>query len=374
MATIQHPADTLIERLSTKDQRFAPLREQARQALRERGFPTTREERWRFTNIAPLLETDYEPAPHAVPAEAPLPEWAQALDPVVVTISNNDLLIDDGVHAAVPEGAFVGNVEDADAAGVDLSRFGTLANHFDDNRFAALATAAFDDALVVYLPAGKTLSKPLLVQEHVVAEGDVATTPRILVIAEAQARLDLLQVQSGDGEGRSLNLPIVETWVGAGAQVQHVTVNTRARPAATLGVVAAEIHGREGAYHWHSVALGSGFDRTDANAYIRAEQAHATLNGVYLAGEQLNTPRRTAPAMSFSKACCTARHARCSTAASMLPATLKRPIRSSPIRCCCCPTMRYRTPTPSWKSMPMMCAAHTEPRPGNSMTWRCSTC
>src|SRR6266849_2431337 len=45
------------------------LRESALSRFTELGFPTTRDEEWRFTNIAPLTQISFQPAMTPVPKQ-----------------------------------------------------------------------------------------------------------------------------------------------------------------------------------------------------------------------------------------------------------------------------------------------------------------
>src|SRR5262245_8370246 len=70
-----------LERLP-KDGSFHALRQSARHQFRELPFPTPRTEDWRFTNVAPILQTAFEPAAALTEIEAgalPAPSAANAV-------------------------------------------------------------------------------------------------------------------------------------------------------------------------------------------------------------------------------------------------------------------------------------------------------
>src|SRR5271165_6965746 len=51
------------------------LRESALERFTALGFPTTRQEDWRFTNVAPIARTSFEPAPAATADPQTLPPF-----------------------------------------------------------------------------------------------------------------------------------------------------------------------------------------------------------------------------------------------------------------------------------------------------------
>ncbi|HZU99884.1 MAG TPA: Fe-S cluster assembly protein SufD, partial [Planctomycetota bacterium] len=42
---------------------LSALRDLARSRVAAKGFPSTREEEWKYTNVAPIAETRWEPGP-----------------------------------------------------------------------------------------------------------------------------------------------------------------------------------------------------------------------------------------------------------------------------------------------------------------------
>src|SRR5689334_25435449 len=56
---------------------FQGLREQAFRSFAELGFPTTHDEEWRFTNVAPIARGKFGPAAAAAPGDVDqLAPWA----------------------------------------------------------------------------------------------------------------------------------------------------------------------------------------------------------------------------------------------------------------------------------------------------------
>src|SRR5688500_13857513 len=133
------------------------LRKGAMAAFAELGFPTTRDEDWRFTNVAPLAKLPFEPVTEAGTITAPLKQFN------FMQLECTRLIFIDGHFAPklstfLPQarGVQIANLaavlgEDAPLAQKHLGQHARL----DQNAFVALNTAYFTDGAFVHVPAGQ---------------------------------------------------------------------------------------------------------------------------------------------------------------------------------------------------------------------------
>ena len=112
------------------------LRAKADAEFREKGFPTTKEELWRFTDVSPLADTEF----HA--------EWKPALvgfEPIGklrVVFENGRLSLEKSTLNELPAGVEIGSIMDrAD------ERLGSLAGI--QSAFVAANTAYFSDGAFI---------------------------------------------------------------------------------------------------------------------------------------------------------------------------------------------------------------------------------
>src|SRR5262245_30629535 len=169
---------------------LAPLRRRAIDRFAERGFPTTRDEDWRYTNLATLAATPFEPAaptPDAVPAEVlerlalAGAEWPR-------------LVFVDGRHSPklstvglLPGGGRAGSLAEAMLTDRELVER-HLGRHagWEGNVFAALSMAFVLDGAFVCLPAeARTETLELL---FMATTPGVVAQPRTLIVAGPNSR------------------------------------------------------------------------------------------------------------------------------------------------------------------------------------------
>jgi Fe-S cluster assembly protein SufD len=212
------------------------LRERAFQRFAELGFPTTHNEEWRFTNVAPIARA----------------QFVNATSVPLVT----------GVPAG-PE------------ANLAEQYLGKLAS-FRDNAFVALNTAFLRDPVVIQVPRGAVIDKPIRI-EYTAADG-VHTAPRALIVVGPDAHCTI--VESYSGKGRYFTNAVTEIAAGDRAVVDHYKVQREDISAFHVATLAAQL-GRSTNFSTHSISLGGALVRNDVNVVL-SEGTEATVNGLYI--------------------------------------------------------------------------------------------
>jgi Fe-S cluster assembly protein SufD len=205
------------------------LREAAFERFSELGFPTTRDEEWRFTNVAPIARGHF-PAHHN-----------HAVD-------------------ALPE-----------AARLHLARYAP-----ESNPFVVLNTAFLGNVQYFHVRAGTVLERPIEITYE--ATPDSATHPRALITVGANAQCTI--VETYKGTGRYFTNAVTEIVAAENAVVDHYKITLEAPAAFHVATLQASL-GRSANFSSHSISLGGALVRCDAGATL-SEGTEATLNGLYV--------------------------------------------------------------------------------------------
>ena len=206
------------------------LREEAFQRFSEVGFPTTRDEEWRFTNVAPIARAHFPHLDHG------------------------------GALQALPE-----------AARLHLGKYAP-----QTNPFVALNTAFLGNVQYFHVRAGTVLEQP--VEIHYEAVPDAANHPRTLITIGANAQCTI--VETYKGEGRYFTNAVTEIAAAENAVVEHYRVTREASGAYHVAALQASL-GRSVNFSSHSIVLGGALVRNDVGATL-SEGTEATLNGLYV--------------------------------------------------------------------------------------------
>lgn len=252
---------------------WASLREAAELRLAGRELPTTSDEDWKYTDLKALAELSFGPALKATVdiSSHLLPEM----------VGTRQVFVN-GRHAphascasAVPAGVRFFPMSTASEA---CHALGTVGEGAARGLFEDLNTARFVDGAVILVPKNLKVALPLHLLFITKAETPTAVFPRVLIVLERGAELEL--VEEHHGEGTYLSCPVVEIRVAEGAVLRHERVQREDPEAFHLGALKAEI-AKGGQYHSRTLSFGARLSRQ--TPWVRlAEDAEATLDGLAL--------------------------------------------------------------------------------------------
>jgi len=266
------------------------IRTQAIARFAELGFPTMKQEEWRFTNVAPIVEAEFTLAhtPRSpLPAPADIERLSLGVGPRVVFVDGRyapTLSTPADLVGGVRAGSLAAALR-TDAGG-ELARV-HLARHarWRDSAFAALNTAFLADGAFVHVPANVTLERPLevvfLSTGRAASDGPVVSHPRSLIVLERGARAALVETYAGLSEGVYWTNAVTEVLVGDGAWAELYRIQQEG----PHGFQVATTHSRQERDSYlglHVVTLGAALARHDINAVLDGPGAELILNGLYL--------------------------------------------------------------------------------------------
>ena len=200
------------------------VRRAAADAFERAGIPTTKQEDWRFTNVAPIADTPYVPAPvaHVSPEEAGRFLVPGLAGPVLVFVNGRYTpeLSDPGVRTA---GITVSTLADA-LEGDSKALEPCLGRHTNvtDRPFVALNTAVFDDGALITLADNAVADLPIqVVFLSTVTPAPAMTAPRVLVVLGSNSQAKLIETFGGIGPARGFTNAVTEIVLGDGSVLDH---------------------------------------------------------------------------------------------------------------------------------------------------------
>ena len=248
-------------------------------------LPTTRDEDWRFTDLSALYKLAFKPAgAGALPAAGSIAPFA--VPEVCARLVFVDGRYAPGLSSVRPNaGIEVRDLASALASddGFLRGRLGQLADHRDD-AFRAINTAGLADGAVVHARRNTAADGPVQLL-FISSQSEVATHPRVLIVAEDGADLTVLEEYAGLADGPYCVNGVTEVAVGAAARVRHVRVQREAAAAFHVATTAVRVE-RNAAYSSVSVALGARISRHNLNVVQAGEGVTLALDGLALIHER----------------------------------------------------------------------------------------
>ena len=263
------------------------LRKQGMAQFQALGFPTTKNEDWHFTSVAPIAERTFRLAP-LISANA-------------ASVKRADLARfnfgENGWHTLVfVNGAFSEDLSSAAGLGTGV-RVSSLARAiksgtagierhlgkiaaFEQHTFTALNTAFINDGAFIELAPDAIVEQPI----HLVfvSGGEGISHPRNLIVAGRHSRATVIESYASLRDSGYFTNAVTEISLGEGAHLDHYKLQRESESAFHVGTVQIR-EARDSQLHSFSLAVGGSLARTNIYTSLDGDAATCTLNGLYLA-------------------------------------------------------------------------------------------
>lgn len=254
----------------------------------EVGFPNTKQEEWRFTNVAPIARTHFAlPERVKLAGKPPLGFGNEAAAELVFV--NGYFMPELSKADGVPGGVRVESLAHALRANAGLVQQ-HLAKHadIDGNPFVALNTGFVREGAFIHFARNAVLDRPIhLLFLTSPSAGPIVTHPRVLVVAEENSEATVVETFAGIGDaGVYFTNAVTEIVAGSNARIDYLKLQQESRSAYHVSTTRAEV-GRAGAFISHAASLGGKLARNDLNVVLAGDGAETTMNGlVWIGGDQ----------------------------------------------------------------------------------------
>jgi Fe-S cluster assembly protein SufD len=265
---------------------LASLREKAGEVFESRDFPTTRDEEWKYTNVAPILKIPYGDG-----ASFDLRELtASQIAPFTFSESRgSQLIFVNGRFArefsdlgALPAGCLVCNLDEIprDHGNVAREYLAAYAD-YKDKTFVALNTASVGDGAFVYIPGGKAVETPIHLLFLSTAPEPVISHPRVLIVAGEGAIATIIESYVALDEEVYFTNAVTEVIVKKDAVIRHYRLQEESERA--FHIATTEVYQeRASNYTSYAISLGGEIARHDLNVTLADENSETTIDGLYV--------------------------------------------------------------------------------------------
>ncbi|HEX9219942.1 MAG TPA: Fe-S cluster assembly protein SufD [Gemmatimonadaceae bacterium] len=283
------------------------LRRQGITRFEALGYPTTKNEDWHFTSVAPIAERTFRLATR----ESSEGVARDSADRREISRRKNDSLNSAGIkradldrfrfgetawhtlvfvngtysedlssHAALGDKVSVSSLARAIESGTPTveRNLGRIAS-FEQHTFTALNTAFISDGAFIALRNDAIVDQPI----HLlfISDGDGVSHPRNLIVAGRHSRAVIVETYVSLRDSGYFTNAVTEISVGEGAHVDHYKIQRESETAFHVGTVQIREE-RDSQLHSFSFAVGGSLARTNIYTSLDGDAATCTLNGLYL--------------------------------------------------------------------------------------------
>ncbi len=247
----------------------------------QHGFPSPREEEWRYTNVSAIEKKLFSPsltvAPKAVNQDCL--NTYQLQDTWSVVLVDGHFSAEYSLLAGLPDNVVVISMAEAITSQTALlqSHLGAAVQS-DEHSFVAFNSAWFTDGVLIYVPAKQVLAKPIQIL-HIVTQADVLATTRNVVIVDEQADATLIETFVATESLASLSAAVTEVFVGQNTQLTAYKLQTESDKAYHFcGTYVKQA--RDAHFTQHNFEFGGLLARNDTHTDLN-QAAECTMNGLY---------------------------------------------------------------------------------------------
>jgi Fe-S cluster assembly protein SufD len=246
-------------------------RADALERYRALPLPSTSEEAWRFTDLRGFDPDSFVQNGHDR-GQSPVMSAEVMLD---IDVAGYATVGEGGIEVeGVPEGITFAPLDESHPRLYELVGW--------DEKFAAHNAAMWKHGLLVHVPRGVVVERPLYVRVSNAVEGG-SLFWRLLVVAEPGSRFTLIEeYASASPELASYSTAAVELFVGDGAKLEYVSLQNLSRETWHFATHHARVE-RDGELDWVAGGFGSKKGKIRIQNDLAGPGATSRVTGAYFA-------------------------------------------------------------------------------------------
>jgi Fe-S cluster assembly protein SufD len=263
------------------------LRQDAFARFAETGFPTSRDEDWRFTNLSAVAQTPFRLVRngHRLPSRGDLASYYVARAACQLVFVDGRFAPDLSSLGGLPDRVKVANLAGEIAlhpAAIEphLGRYLNIRR----DAFSALNTAFVEDGAYVHVSKGVVLEGPVHLLFISLGHGaPVVSHPRNLIVAEENSQAVIVEdyISLGQGE-KALCNTVTELVAGDHSVISHYMIEREHGQAFNVSTLRIQ-QGRAADVSSHSVLIGGALVRNNVHPVLAGEGGECLINGLFIA-------------------------------------------------------------------------------------------
>ncbi len=272
------------------------IRSQAIKVFEQKGFPTKKEEAWKYTPLTALLKNDYSVFPKTETAL----EFKDVKKYFVHEIDSYKIVFVDGVYNShLSETSHEGLDVCLMSAALTKPKYQLLIDTYfnqiasAEEGLAALNTAFSREGAYIYIPKNKIVEKPIQILHFSTgSEAALMLQPRSLVVVGENSHVQLIERHQSLTPQPVLTNSVTELFAHNKAVVEYYKIQNDLPSASLIDhtYIAQRRHSRVSV---HTFSLGGNLTRNNLRFYQKDEYVTSVLKGITLIGDRQHTDHNT---------------------------------------------------------------------------------
>lgn len=273
---------------------LSDLRQQAIARFDQLGFPTSKQEQWKYTRTTAIEKYRFK----STTAAKDVPTLAD-IQAFLLTPSFRLVFVDGHFHPelsqlpeTLPTGMVLTHLANAFVTHThELETHLACHAHDHDRHFAALNTAFMSDGLYLKLAPKTIVTHPIHALFIATTENSIQH-PRNFIFAGDDSQATIIEHYISLKDVPYFTNTITELAIEQQAKIQHIKLQQESNKAFHIGTT--DVHQQQNSdFTSHVFTLGSELTRSDTHVKLAGDGANCVLNGLYLLTQQQHADHHT---------------------------------------------------------------------------------
>ncbi|PKA82776.1 iron-regulated ABC transporter permease protein SufD [Ulvibacter sp. MAR_2010_11] len=272
------------------------LRNDAIKNFEEKGFPTKKEEAWKYTSLNAILKNDYDVFPKQLDKTI---EFKDVKKYFLHDIDTYKIVFIDGVYSSFHSETTHDKLDVClMSSALNKPKYKPVIEaYFNkavmDDSLTSLNTAFAKEGAYIHIPKHKEVEKPIeIIYFSTGNEAAMFLQPRNLIVVGENAHVQIIERHQSLSENNVLTNVVTEIFAEKRAYVDYYKIQNNVATASLIDntYISQE---RESNCNVHTFSFGGNLTRNNLNFFQRGEHCNSTLKGVTILEDKQHVDHNT---------------------------------------------------------------------------------
>jgi len=277
------------------DTQIHDIRNEAIKTFEEKGFPTKKEEAWKYTSLNKILKEDYS----IFPKHENTIEYKDIKKYFIHDIDSYKVVFIDGKYSSyLSETTHDGIDVCLMSAALTKPKYAlVIENYFNKaatkDSLPSLNTAFSQEGAYIHIPKNKLVAKPIqIIHFSTGSEAATLSQPRNLIVVDENSHVQIIERHQSLTDNPVLTNSVTEIFANKRAIVDHYKIQNDNANASLIDNTFIQ-QKRESVASVHTFAFGGKLIRNNLNFYQNGERINSILKGITIIGDKQHVDHNT---------------------------------------------------------------------------------
>jgi Fe-S cluster assembly protein SufD len=277
----------------------SPIHDVRNSAIKDfetKGFPTKKEEAWKYTSLNSVLKPDYSIFPKS--REETI-EFKDVKKYFLHDIDTYKIVFIDGVYSSHLSQTTHDKLDVClMSSALTKSKYKTVIDAYfnkvaKQESLTSLNTAFAKEGAYIYIPKNKEVEKPIeIINFSTGNEAAILLQPRNLIVVEENAHVQIIERHQSLSKNAVLTNSVTEIFAKKRAYVDYYKIQNDKENASIIDSTFVSQHTQSNC-RVHTFSFGGKLVRNNLNFYQKGERCDSTLNGITILENKQHTDHNT---------------------------------------------------------------------------------